>query len=117
MILSLLAAASTVAGGRLGGGAPLEVPVLRILAALALCLMVATLVLLLLRRWGSGGGGGTQWLSRLSPAPRAIDVVEVRRLGLHADIGLVRHAGAEYLLLLQGGSATVLDTKRAGPDA
>lgn len=113
MILALLAAAATAARGRLGGGAPLEVPVLRILAALALCLMVATLVLLLLRR----RGGSTQWLSRLSPAPRAIDVVEVRRLGLHADIGLVRHAGAEYLLLLQGGSATVLDTKRADPDA
>jgi len=104
--LAFLFAAGTHAR-RLGGGAPIEVPVLRIVAALLLCLMAATLAVLLLRQ-RSGG----VWLKRLTPAPRAIDVVEVRRLGVHADIGLVRHAGAEYLLLLQSGGATIL---RSGP--
>lgn len=107
MILPLLAAAART--GRLGGGGGLDVPVLRILAALLLCLMAATAAILLLRRRAEGGA----WLKRLATTPRAIDVVEVRRLGTHADIGLVRHGGAEYLLLLQSGGALVLDTHPA----
>lgn len=114
MILLLLAVAARA--GRLGGGGAPNIPVLRILAALLLCLMVATLVILLLRRRGGAVGAGGTWLARLSPAPRAIDVVEVRRLGTHADIGLVRHGGAEYLLLLQSGRALILDTQPAAAD-
>lgn len=95
------------AAGRLGGGGALDVPIGRIVIAFVACAAVAALAILLIRnRAGRGDLGG--WLRNVAPRRGAIEVVEVRRLTLHADIGLVRHSGREYLLLLQAGSSTVL---------
>jgi flagellar biogenesis protein FliO len=76
---------------RLGGGAAVEVPVLRIVVALILCAMVAVLAALWLKRRGG-------WL-RVPSLRAGIEVVESRRLGQHADLSLVRVQGREYAIL------------------
>jgi Na+/citrate or Na+/malate symporter len=94
--------------GRLGRGASPDVSIGRILAALVICVIVAILAALLLRQRGRGidlkGLFG-----RLEMARRAIQVVETRRISQHADISIIRSGGKEYLLLLQAGSAQVLN--------
>ena len=96
------------AAGRLGGGGGVDVPVARIVTAFVFCAIIAALAILLIRQ-RSGRGDLAGWLRRVAPAGgSAVDVVEVRRLTMHADLGVVRHDGREYLLLVQAGSARVL---------
>lgn len=93
--------------GRLGGGTGVDIPVGRIVIAFLICIAIAVLAILLIRqRMGKGDLAG--WLRRVTPRGGVIDVVEVRRLSMHAEIGVVRHDGREYLLLLQAGSSHVL---------
>lgn len=96
----VVAAAAT----RLGGGGAPDIPVARIVLAFLLCIAVAALAILLLRQRGAP----LAWRRRLGDAGGAIEIGEVRRLTLHADIGVVRHGGREYLLLVQAGAASVL---------
>lgn len=105
---ALLAAAPALAGGaRLGGGQPLDVPVGRIVAALVICIIIAVLAALLIRQ-RAGRIDLYAFFGRLQSRPRAVEVVETRRLSPHADICVVRHSGREYLLLLLAGDACVL---------
>ncbi len=105
---ALLAAAPALAGGgRLGGGQPLEVSLGRIVAALVICIIIAVLAALLIRQ-RAGKIDLYAVFGRLQSRPRAIEVVETRRLSPHADICVVRHSGREYLLLLLAGDARVL---------
>lgn len=93
--------------GRLGGGTGVDIPVGRIVVAFLICIAIAVLAILLVRqRMGKGDLAG--WLRRVAPRAGVIEVVEVRRLSMHAEIGVVRHDGREYLLLLQAGSGQVL---------
>jgi hypothetical protein len=105
---ALLVAAPALAGaGRLGGGQPLEVSLGRIVAALVICIIIAILAALLIRQ-RSGKLDLYAWFGRLQARPRAIEVIETRRLSPHADICVVRHSGREYLLLLLAGDARIL---------
>jgi hypothetical protein len=105
---ALLAASPAWAGGgRLGGGQPLEVSLGRIVSALVICIIIAVLAVLLIRQ-RSGKIDLHALFGRLQMRPRAIEVVETRRLSPHADICLIRNAGREYLLLLLAGNAQVL---------
>lgn len=105
---ALLAAAPALAGGgRLGGGQPLEVSLGRIISALVICIIIAVLAVLLVRQ-RSGRLDLHAFFGRFQVGPRAIEVVETRRLSPHADICVVRHSGREYLLLLLAGSARIL---------
>jgi hypothetical protein len=105
---ALLAAAPALAtGGRLGGGQPLEVSLGRIVSALVICIIIAVLAALLIRQ-RSGKIDLYALFGRLQSRPRAIEVVETRRLSPNADICVVRHSGREYLLLLLAGNARIL---------
>ncbi len=105
---ALLAATPALAGGgRLGGGQPLEVSLGRIVAALVICIIIAVLAALLIRQ-RAGKLDLYALFGRLQSRPRAIEVVETRRLSPHADICVVRHSGREYLLLLLAGNARIL---------
>lgn len=105
---ALLAAAPALAGGgRLGGGQPLEVSLGRIVAALVICIIIAVLAALLIRQ-RAGKIDLYALFGRLQSRPRAIEVVETRRLSPNADICVVRHSGREYLLLLLAGDARIL---------
>lgn len=94
---------AAAAATRLGGGGAPDIPVARIVLAFLLCIALAGLAILLLRQRGAP----LAW-RRIGEARGAIEIGEVRRLTLHADIGVVRHAGREYLLLVQAGAASVL---------
>ena len=103
-----LAESPALAGaGRLGGGQPLEVSLGRIVAALVICIIIAVLAVLLIRQ-RSGKVDLHALFGRLQTRPRAIEVVETRRLSPHADLCVVRHSGREYLLLLLAGNARIL---------
>ncbi|WP_375397069.1 hypothetical protein [uncultured Sphingomonas sp.] len=95
------------AAGRLGGGGGVDVPVARIVVAFVICAVIAGLAILLIRQ-RTGRGDLARWLRRVAPGRGAVEIVEVRRLSMHADLGLVRHAGREYLILVQAGSSRVL---------
>lgn len=105
------------ATGRLGGGGAVAIPFGRIAVAFLMCALIAVLAILLIRQ-RTGRGDVAGWLRSASPRRGAIEVVEVRRLTMHADIGLVRHGGREYLLVLQAGRTSVLreiETPADGP--
>jgi uncharacterized membrane protein YraQ (UPF0718 family) len=104
---ALLAAPALAAGGRLGGGQPLEVSLGRIVSALVICIIIAVLAALLIRQ-RAGKVDLHALFARLQSRPRAIEVVETRRLSPHADLCVVRHSGREYLLLLLAGDARIL---------
>jgi len=103
----IAAAPALAAGGRLGGGQPLEVSLGRIVAALVICIIIAVLAVLLIRQ-RAGKVDLYALFGRLQTRPRAIEIVETRRLSPHADICVVRHSGREYLLLLLAGNARIL---------
>lgn len=104
----MIAVAAQAAAARLGGGGAPDVPVMRIVLAFVLCAAIALLAVLLLRQRIGAGRGTAGWWRGVTPATGAVEVQEVRRLTLHADVGVVRHAGREYLLLVQAGNAVVL---------
>ncbi len=105
---ALIAASPALAGGaRLGGGQPLEVSLGRIVSALVICIIIAVLAVLLIRQ-RSGKIDLRTFFGRFQVRPRAVEVVETRRLSPNADICLVRHGGREYLLLLLAGDARIL---------
>jgi hypothetical protein len=111
----LLAASPALAGARLGGGQPLEVSLGRIVSALVICIIVAVLAVLLIRQ-RSGKIDLHAFLGRLQVRPRAIEVVESRRLSPNADLCLVRHGGRDYLLLLLAGDARILSESESGSE-
>jgi hypothetical protein len=103
----VMAGPACAAGGRLGGGQPLDVSLGRIVIALVIAVIVAALAILLIRQ-RAGKIDLAALFARVELRPRAIYVVETRRLSPHADICLVRHDDREYLLLLLAGRAQVL---------
>jgi hypothetical protein len=70
----------------------------------------------LLIRQRSGSIDLQAFFGRLNVSPRAVQVVETRRLSANADICLVRHRDREYLLLLLAGDARVLSERDAGAE-
>ncbi|HEX4695789.1 hypothetical protein [Sphingomonas sp.] len=101
--------------GRLGGGGAVDVPLGRIVFAFVLCIAVAGLAILLIRQ-RMGKADLAAWLRGVAPRKGAIEIVEVRRIGMHADIGVVRYDGQEFLLLLHAQRPHVLREGPAAPD-
>lgn len=97
----------------LGGAAGVDLPIGRIVVAFVLCIVIAGLAIALLRR-RMGHDGMTRWLRRVAPRKGAIEVVEVRRLNPHVDLGVVRYDGQEFLLLLHAQHPAIL-RERAAP--
>lgn len=98
--------------GRLGGGGDLDVSLGRIVAALVVSIIVAVLAALLIRQ-RRGRSDLRTLFARFELRPRAIEVVETRRLSPHADICVVRHGGRQYLLLLMAGASQLLSESSA----
>ena len=93
-------------GQHLGGAADPEISLVRILAALVLCIGAAiALALLISKRGGTGRFG--QLAAKLQ-RPSRLAVIEARRISPHADLCLVRCDGKEYLLVCGTGEIRVL---------
>lgn len=92
-----------------GGGASTDISIIRILAALLVCLAAAfALALVIKARRGGIRPLGKEWLPRAIAGSRRIEIVETRRATPYADICLVRCDGEEYLLLCGPSGQTVL---------
>jgi hypothetical protein len=92
-----------------GGGASPDISIIRILAALLVCLAAAFALALVIRaRKGSIRPLGKGWLPGAMAGSRRIEIVETRRATPYADICLVRCDGEEYLLLCGPSGQSVL---------
>ena len=97
----------------LGGGVGPDVSLIRILAAFLLCGAAAVALALVVRQRAGGSKRSARLsLTRLFPTgltgARRIDVIEARRISLHADLCLVRCDGTEYLLLCGASGHEIL---------
>lgn len=106
------AIAATVHAAQLGGGSAPSVPIIRILAALVLCALVALAIVIAIRLRTGGGQGDLSfrhWRRLGAFAPAQIIVVESRRLSVHADVCLVRCNGQDYLIACGASGIVVVD--------
>lgn len=103
----LIAATAAAHAPRLGGGAAVEIPWLRMTVALLLCSGVALMAVLWLRRGGWRGVG---------PARGGIAVVESRRLNQYAELSLVRVQGREYAILSSAQQQRILSSIAVAED-
>lgn len=102
-----IASAGAAQAQRLGQGSNPEVSFVRMVTALVVCLVVALLAILLIRTRRSGAAL-PQFLSRLKPHGSVVEIIETRRISMHADVSLLRHGDREYLLLISQGHSRVL---------
>lgn len=110
----LLAAAPACARS-IGGGESLDVPLLRIVLGLIICVIVAFGAALLLRhRFGNEKPSLLNQILRQtqagakSDASRRIVVLESRRISAHADVCRFSASDREYLVLVSPSSSVVL---------
>lgn len=101
--------------GKLGGAQPLQVPIARIFIALLICSALAFCLALLIKRRGRFDSIRALFWPLASP-PQQVRILEVRRLGLHGDVALIRHRDRQYLVLVQAGSSTLLREERVAPE-
>jgi len=114
LVVALLQAASPAHAQHLAGGASPDVSIVRIVAALAISLLAAAALVLKQRRFPMHKGP-RQMLAALADGfarERRIDVIEARRISVHADVCLVRCDAEEFLILSSSAGSTVL---RSGP--
>jgi len=107
----LLLAAAPACAQRLGQGNGAEVPVWRVLGALALCLALAVGAAYVLRR--RLGGSMPLAMGRT----RRLQVIETLRLSHQVDLCLVACDGAEFILAATPQGATLIDQRPPAPAA
>lgn len=99
---------------RLGGGASPNVSLIRVAAALLFCLTVAILAAIWLRRRDLpkriNGRPFATWAAGLRQE-RRIEIIEARRLSVHADLCLARCDEIEYLLVCGPGETKVISSR------
>jgi flagellar biogenesis protein FliO len=98
----LLLGAAPAFAQRLGQGTGTEVPVWRVLGALALCLALAVAAAYVLRRRLGGS------LPLNMGRTRRLQLVETLRLSHHIDLCLVSCDGAEFLVAASAQGATTI---------
>lgn len=109
LILLVSSPASAKAQQLGGGGGAADISIVRIFAALLLCLAAAFGLALVIRaRKGALLSRRMGWFSGAMAASRRIKIVETRRATPFADICLIHCDGDEYLLLCGPSGQTVL---------
>ena len=111
LVLTLLLGAAPALAQRLGQGTGTEVPVWRVLGALALCLALAVAAAYLLRRRLGGSLPLTMGRSR------RLQLIETLRLSHQVDICLISCDGAELLVAASAQGATTINPGLAPPPA
>jgi hypothetical protein len=100
---------------KLGGASAPEISILRIALALGICLVAGIGLILYMRRGGVRPAFLAGWGEGLA-RKRRIEVIEARRLSVHADLCLARCDGIEYLLVCSSTGLTVLERSPLGID-
>ena len=106
----LCLAAAPAFAQRLGQGTGTEVPIWRVLGALALCLALAVAAAYFLRRRLNGS-----LPLAMGRARRRLQLVETLRLSHQVDICLVSCDGAEFLVAATQQGATAINPNLPGP--
>jgi len=115
MALGLLGAASSAGAQRLGGAPDAGISIMRIIAALVVCVAAAFGLILIVR--ARAGRPLAALRLPISLDARRIVLVESQRLSPHGDVHLVRCNGTEYLLLCGPGGSEVLESRPTDPVA
>jgi hypothetical protein len=109
--LSGILLAEEAAAQTLGGGASVDIPFVRILAALILAILIALGAALVLKRQAGGGLGLSRLFGRQVAGGRTakrIKVHETHRLSPHADLCRFTAAHREYLIVVSPHTTHVL---------
>jgi hypothetical protein len=94
----------------LGGGSDFELPILRLVLGLILCVIVAIVAVLMLKRFMHAGAAPRlgKWSDLVRTPQRRIKVLETHRLSPHGDICVFTCAGRQYLIVLSPAGATII---------
>ena len=94
----------------LGGGEPIEIPLLRIAAALIVGILIALGAALVLKRQMGGRFELPRLLNPRLPgrSPRRIRIHETYRLSPHADLCRFTASNREYLVIVSASATEVL---------
>lgn len=113
--LLLLAAGPACAGTQLTGGVSPDVPWMRLVLSFAFCVLVAAGAVLALKRFEAKGRAApfSSLLGRKAlGGGRAIQVLETRRISVHADLCLIEFDGERMLLAATAHGVEILDKSR-----
>lgn len=110
LVGSALALATPALAQRLGTGGGPDISIVRVVAALILCLFAALALALVLSKRGIGGAKLPGFLGELRNRGR-VRVIESRRISVHADLCLVSFEDEELLILCGPGGAEVLSRR------
>jgi hypothetical protein len=103
----------------LGGGSDFELPILRLVLGLFLCVMVAIVAVLVLKRFMHAGSipRPGKWADLVRAPPRRIRVLETHRLSPHGDVCMFTCGGRQYLIVLSPAGATIVHEADDAVDA
>lgn len=107
--------AAPVLAGELANGAAPAIPWLRIALAFFFCIALASAAILAMRKFRGADCGGIG-LALRKPSPRAIEIVEARRVSQHGDVCLMRCHGRDYLFIVTPHQAMLLDKSAEGAE-
>ncbi len=96
---------------QLGTARPVEVPVIQLIAGLALCSLAAFAIIAVMKKRAGGGAAPMSLLKWKVPGKAGaggVKVQETHRLSVHADLCRFTADNREYLVILSAGSVTVL---------
>lgn len=82
----------------------------RVIVVLVLCVALAVGAAILLQRLSKSRPSSRALLGRWLPAApgQGVNVLETRRISIHADVCRLSYGGREYLVLVSPGGATLL---------
>jgi len=94
----------------LGGGSNFELPILRLVLGLLLCVIVAIVAALLLKRFMHAGAAPRlgKWSDLVRAPQRRIKVLETYRLSPHGDVCVFTCERRQYLIVLSPAGATII---------
>lgn len=113
---AVLAFPTSALAQRVGQGAEDSVSIIRVIAALIICLAVAFLAILLVRA-RRGGQSLPRLFNRLSASTSQIAILETRRISIHAEVCRLQYGGEEYLVLIGQSHSRVLSRLSAAARA
>jgi hypothetical protein len=103
---------------QLGGARPVEVPVIQLVAGLALCSLAAfAAIAVMKKRAGAAFPSLFKWKLPGAIPAGSIKVLETHRLSVHADLCRFTAADREYLVIVSAGAVTVLRDEPLSIDA
>lgn len=110
LICLALVAGSPASAQQLGGASETGVSVVRILAALLVCLVAAAALIFVVKR-RSGSRSKLFNFRSLLDRRSQIEVIEVRRISSYAEVSLIACGESEYLILTGSSGQQIVERR------